>query len=655
LRRVKGNAISRYRRRGAAFLIPSFRCPHISSLTGIPCTTRAARSADTLCAGNPIDSISPCFTLKVHFRQDRCAACGQAIPRSAEFDTAAISGVSEVGDMAKKGGSKTSSGGGGGGESSTGLVVSLVVFILLTIGLGVTTYLGYAGQEEFKKQAKDASDKAAAADKKARSEEAQKLALRNALGIAEPADKTAFSAIKSSGGEGLSAQIAKISDNLTVLLRDLSSNEALAALAPKLKEMSTTRWDPTSDAPPKTYLGLITDLRDAFKAQVARGQANSVASNEEKELLTKRIQELDGKLQESQTALKKSHDDLVRLQNEKSDTSTSQSAKINSLSQQSAQVTNEKDNLNAEKSAEIKRLSIQIDSMNKVRENFKSRVGPILEKLGRIKLERPEIRELAELHELLLKQFESAISIANDTPKGSIVRMDRVNNLAYVNLGRADFIRPGVTFAVLPAGSTGRAAAARERKGAVEVVDVLEDHLSTAKVLEATNATRDPLLPGDLLFNPAWNSSQREHVAIAGIVDLNGDGIDDTQDLIRMLERQGVVVDAYLDLKERTIKGPGITEKTTYLILGEKPVLSSTVQLDNNPLTQAALDINGKMEEMKNKARELGAQQTPYRRFLLLMGFKLPKIVDSGDISASNYLRGIQTKGKTETSEDKPK
>jgi len=250
-------------------------------------------------------------------------------------------------------------------------------------------------------------------------------------------------------------------------------------------------------------------LRDAFKAQVARGQANSVASNEEKELLTKRIQELDGKLQESQTALKKSHDDLVRLQNEKSDTSTSQSAKINSLSQQSAQVTNEKDNLNAEKSAEIKRLSIQIDSMNKVRENFKSRVGPILEKLGRIKLERPEIRELAELHELLLKQFESAISIANDTPKGSIVRMDRVNNLAYVNLGRADFIRPGVTFAVLPAGSTGRAAAARERKGAVEVVDVLEDHLSTAKVLEATNATRDPLLPGDLLFNPAWNSSQR--------------------------------------------------------------------------------------------------------------------------------------------------
>ena len=131
--------------------------------------------------------------------------------------------------------------------------------------------------------------------------------------------------------------------------------------------------------------------------------------------------------------------------------------------------------------------------MAKVRDQFKSRVGPILEKLEKIKLDRPEIRELAELHELLLKQFESAVSISNEIAKGSIIKMDRINNLAYVNLGRADNVRPGVTFAVLPAGSTGKAAASRERKGAIEVVEVLEDHLATAKVLEAVNASRSAL------------------------------------------------------------------------------------------------------------------------------------------------------------------
>src|SRR5262245_63480199 len=103
--------------------------------------------------------------------------------------------------MAKKGGGKSTSSGGSGSESNTGLVVSLVVFILLTIGLGVTTYLGYAGQEDYRKQARDADTKATAAETKARSEETQKLALRIALGIAEPADVTAFNQNKGRGGE----------------------------------------------------------------------------------------------------------------------------------------------------------------------------------------------------------------------------------------------------------------------------------------------------------------------------------------------------------------------------------------------------------------------------------------------------------------------
>ena len=106
-----------------------------------------------------------------------------------------------------------------------------------------------------------------------------------------------------------------------------------------------------------------------------------------------------------------------------------------------------------------------------------------------------------------------------------------------------------------------------------------------------------------------------------------------------MLERQGVVVDAFLDLKDRTIKGSGITEKTEYFIYGEKPLISSAATLDANPVTQAALDVMGKMEEMKKKAVDLGAQPVQVRRFLLLMGYKLPKGVDTSDISASSYLR----------------
>src|SRR5262249_22119001 len=94
-----------------------------------------------------------------------------------------------------------------------------------------------------------------------------------------------------------------------------------------------------------------------------------------------------------------------------------------------------------------------------------------------------------------------------------------------------------------------------------------------AKIIDTTNANQDPVLEGDLLFNPAWDASRRERVAIAGLIDLHGDGYDATQELIRGLERQGIMVDLYLDLKDQQIKGPGMTETTSYLILGESPQL----------------------------------------------------------------------------------
>ena len=40
------------------------------------------------------------------------------------------------------------------------------------------------------------------------------------------------------------------------------------------------------------------------------------------------------------------------------------------------------------------------------------------------------------------------------------------------------------------------------------------------------------------------------------------------------LQRMGVVVDAYLDEKDNTIKGPGMTLNTTYLIIGDTPEVS---------------------------------------------------------------------------------
>ena len=45
---------------------------------------------------------------------------------------------------------------------------------------------------------------------------------------------------------------------------------------------------------------------------------------------------------------------------------------------------------------------------------------------------------------------------------------------------------------------------------------------------------------------------------------------------MRSLRREGIAVDAYLDLRDNDVKGSGMTLKTDYLIIGEPPDLSQT-------------------------------------------------------------------------------
>src|SRR5947209_3439433 len=76
-----------------------------------------------------------------------------------------------------------------GEKSNTGLIVTLVFFVIATIALGVTTYMGYGGKAEADKQAKTADDKATAEKKKADEAEARRLALKVAIGTADGGER----------------------------------------------------------------------------------------------------------------------------------------------------------------------------------------------------------------------------------------------------------------------------------------------------------------------------------------------------------------------------------------------------------------------------------------------------------------------------------
>jgi hypothetical protein len=143
------------------------------------------------------------------------------------------------------------------------------------------------------------------------------------------------------------------------------------------------------------------------------------------------------------------------------------------------------------------------------------------------------------------------------------------------------------------------------------------------------------------------------HIALCGIIDINGDGIDDTPELIKMLEKQGVVIDAWLDPRAHQVKGPGINERTEFLVIGERPKVSEQLLAqEGNTIAESAKAVLARMEEMSAKAKEMGVTQTQYKKYLSLSGFKLPK--NPVEVNASSYLRGTGSI-KPPDSEERPK
>ena len=156
-------------------------------------------------------------------------------------------------------------------------------------------------------------------------------------------------------------------------------------------------------------------------------------------------------------------------------------------------------------------------------------------------------------------------------PADGLIRyVNQRDRTAWINLGEADELRPQVTFSVY--GGDQNDALGAERKGSIEVTRVLSDHMAEAKITD-DQATR-PLMAGDKIYSQVWNRGRQVGFAIAGVIDIDGDGRSDLDQLKQIIVINNGKVDA--------VPGEGgeidgkMTVDTRYLILGEHPFRCKT-------------------------------------------------------------------------------
>ena len=205
----------------------------------------------------------------------------------------------------------------------------------------------------------------------------------------------------------------------------------------------------------------------------------------------------------------------------------------------------------------------------------------------------------------LNKKYIKVTAPKPDTMAGEIQWVNQDDKTVWVNVGRADGLKRLISFAVYPRDANDIKHS--ESKGSIEISRLLGDHIAEGRVISASDT--DPILPGDKIATSVWSPGDHRHYALAGVMDLYGDGTNYMREVRNAITMSGGVVDA--EMQGKKIVGE-ITVNTNNLVLGKAPDAKSTPE-----------DL-ANFTHMRDMADKLGIVPIDVKELFRQMGRPLP-------------------------------
>jgi hypothetical protein len=227
-------------------------------------------------------------------------------------------------------------------------------------------------------------------------------------------------------------------------------------------------------------------------------------------------------------------------------------------------------------------------------------------------------------------------------PSGRVLAVNAACDTVILDRGQKHRLPEGISFSVYPRGPDGRLVP--KIKAMVQVVKVNHD-TAVARVTRMVKPEenrdpswdefderywitdpsrfvllRDPIRPGDFVYNSAWKPNEPVHIALAGIIDIDGDGRDDAEIFKRLLQERGVIIDLHLRYTGTEYVQEGrLTARTDMLVVGINP----GVRVVRKPEGEEGKPVVEKdaFEQLEAEARRRGMDVIGVRQFLLQMGF----------------------------------
>jgi hypothetical protein len=419
-------------------------------------------------------------------------------------------------------------------RENQGLQIALIIFVMLTIILGVTTYL-------FFRQYEDANNKA-----KANLDEH-----------------------------------AKVSRQLADSTKDLEDlKQMIGAKGEKVDKITNEIFNEDM----KKYGGAYPEETRVYH-QLIEKMANTInEKNNEVAEVKARIAKLEEDFRVREANKQPQIDDFKKAAADAGKDLAGERTKFKT----------ERDRLTQDEA----RLQSDLDA---ARKQGKAATDAIDEKLYKANQEK---QKLIALNKGLTEKQEQLTAQKFDVPNGEIRWVNQRTGTVWIDLGRADALQRQITFAVYPSDISDMTVGGK--KGSIEVTQILGDHLAEAHISD--DKMIDPIVPGDKIFTPVWAPGEKRHFALAGWIDLDGDGKSDMLTVRDLITANGGVVDCYVDDKGKKVGD--MTVNTRYLVHGEAP----------SDRSNAA--ILAPFTKMQDQASRLGIQKLQLPDLLQRMGWK---------------------------------
>ena len=232
-----------------------------------------------------------------------------------------------------------------------------------------------------------------------------------------------------------------------------------------------------------------------------------------------------------------------------------------------------------------------------------------------------------------------------DKPDGYITFVDLERNEVQVNINRRQGARPQMKMTVFSANSPG--VPTEKPKGNIQLIQVGEQY-SIAHIDKMVNEI-DPIRVGDIVYSPAWSPEEPMRFALIGKIDVNRDGKDDRQDLKRMIEEAGGIVDFDLPPPDHGKESGKLSARISWYVTDERHAaprgLRGQDRRGASPRRPSSISVLARRSRRRGVE---GIRPMPLGRLLAYFGYEMgtPVVGRTEAVNIPAMLRLVQPRKK---------